>query len=102
MRLLVFYDLPMNSKYYIKEYTNFRKSLLRAGYIMIQYSIYSKLCLNQDSADRAIKRIEKELPKFGNVRLLTITEKQYQKMKIMVGSKTFAEENQNDQRLVII
>ena len=102
MRLLVMYDLPMTSKHYVKEYTKFRKYLLKEGYVMVQQSIYSKLCLNQDVVDNTIRRLEKNLPALGNVRALQVTEKQYVKIKIMVGHKSLQEQDQNDRRMVIL
>ncbi|PPE05666.1 CRISPR-associated endonuclease Cas2 [Mesoplasma corruscae] len=87
MRLIILYDLPMNSRQYVKIYTQFRNNLIRNGFVMMQYSIYSKFCTNQDSLNLAIKKVEKLSPKYGNVRILQVTEKQYLKMKIISGKK---------------
>ena len=102
MRLLVFYDLPMANKNMIREYSKFRNFLLKEGYVMMQYSVYSKLCLNQDVINHAIKRLSKNLPQLGNVRSLQVTENQYQKIQLMVGNKSHDEVLQSDKRLVII
>ncbi|AHB36275.1 CRISPR-associated endonuclease Cas2 [Spiroplasma apis] len=95
MRLFVFYDLPNTTKGENKEYTKFRRILIQNGFYMIQFSIYVKLCINYDQMLIYQKKIENFKPKKGDVRMIGITEKQYKDMKILVGSKTFQEENQN-------
>ncbi len=88
MRLMVFYDLPFDTKNNIRDYNRFRNNLLSEGFQMMQFSIYTKMCSNDDSARYAAKRIEKILPSFGNIRVLVITEKQYQKINILRGKKS--------------
>ena len=51
------FDLPMETKLELKNYRDFIKYLKSEGYIRLQYSVYSKLCINSDSA----KTIEKRL-----------------------------------------
>ena len=46
MRILVFYDLPVETYAEQKEYRRFQKSLIKSGYIMMQESVYCKLALN--------------------------------------------------------
>lgn len=48
------------------------------------------------------KRIRKFLPVEGNIRLVSITEKQYDDMRILVGSKTIKEAAFGTERLIII
>ena len=59
---------------------------------MMQYSIYVRTCPSREYADRLENRIKKFIPDKGNVRLLSVTEKQYDDMKILVGNKTKTEE----------
>ena len=42
------------------------------------------------------------MPANGNIRLLEITEKQYEDMKILVGTKSLNEKIANDERFVVI
>lgn len=100
MRLMIFYDLPFDSKENVRHYNKFRNNLFKEGFHMIQYSIYCKLCYNKESVDFVIKRINKFLPKMGNVRFLTVTEKQYQNIQIVVGKKSDKELLINDRRLI--
>lgn len=85
MRILVFFDLPVMTKSQKKMYRHFRQFLLQDGYTMIQYSVYCRLCNGQDAVNKHIKRIQTALPPKGSIRLLQVTEKQYSKMKFLVG-----------------
>jgi len=87
MRVLLFFDLPMLSDAEIRRYTRFRKYLLKNGYIMMQYSIYSKILPNRDTSCWHLKDLEKNLPPDGSVMVMTVTEKQYQSIQNLVGSK---------------
>lgn len=46
MRLLIFFDLPVETSKDRKEYTRFHKFLIKSGFIMMQKSVYSKLVIN--------------------------------------------------------
>ena len=48
MRVMVFFDLPVESTPQRKEYSKFRKFLLKEGFIMMQKSVYSKVTLNRN------------------------------------------------------
>lgn len=87
MRILLFFDLPSVTSDDRKKYTTFRKHLLTNGFMMLQESVYCKLVLNQTVADGVIKSLYKNKPPNGNVQILTITEKQFQKIEIIVGDK---------------
>lgn len=86
MRILVFFDLPVVRREDRKEYQNFRRFLLNDGYIMLQYSVYSRICNGVDGVNKHTIRLKKNLPARGSVRYLQITEKQYSEMKFLVGS----------------
>lgn len=78
MRLLVIFDLPTETKTDVKRYRKFVKFLVGDGYLRIQFSVYSKLCINHNSAITATKRLKNNSPENGDVRYLIITENQYQ------------------------
>lgn len=99
MRLIVFFDLPVVKREDRKEYQNFRRFLLNDGYIMIQYSVYSRICNGIDGANKHIIRLKKNLPHKGSVRYLQITEKQYCEMKFLVGSPKPQENSINSGQL---
>ena len=44
MRILVFFDLPVKTKAERRRATRFRKDLIDDGYIMLQLSVYSRIC----------------------------------------------------------
>ena len=92
MRLLLFFDLPVVSVREKRVYSLFRKYLIKNGYMMIQYSVYSKIFSNRDSAVKHIKILKNNLPEKGSVRTMLVTEKQYARMEILVGSKSLLEE----------
>lgn len=92
MRILVFFDLPTSTKKDRKKYAEFRKHLIKDGYDMLQFSVYSRITLNHDDAKKHIARLMMHQPPKGSVRVLTVTEKQYNSMLILVGSKTASED----------
>ncbi|WP_288326423.1 CRISPR-associated endonuclease Cas2 [uncultured Clostridium sp.] len=99
MRILVFFDLPVVKREDRKEYQNFRRFLLNDGYIMIQYSVYSRICNGSDGAEKHINRLRNNLPSKGSVRYLQITEKQYSEMKFLVGTPKTQEKTINSSQL---
>ena len=85
MRMIVFFDLPVTTAAERKAATRFRNFLLKDGYYMVQFSVYSRVCNGNDAVEKHSKRLKANLPKNGSIRLLTITEKQYQNMSILLG-----------------
>ncbi|MBQ8476132.1 CRISPR-associated endonuclease Cas2 [bacterium] len=86
MRLFVFFDLPVTEKKDRKIATKFRQELLDEGFTMLQFSVYCRVCRGYDIVEREIRRIKQFLPPKGNIRILNVTEKQYESMKFLVGS----------------
>ncbi len=99
MRILVFFDLPVVKENERKVYNQFRRFLLNDGYDMIQYSVYSRLCNGTDMTNKHLKRLNKILPEKGSIRCLTITEKQYENMKFLVGKPTTQNKKINTNQL---
>ena len=54
----------------------------------MQESVYSKLALNQTVADAIMKSVRDFKPSAGIVQMLTVTEKQFQKIEYVVGTKS--------------
>ena len=50
MRLLIMFDLPVETSKERREYRQFRKRLINEGFLMIQYSVYVRVCVNKKSA----------------------------------------------------
>ncbi len=101
MRVLVMFDLPTVMSNQRKSYRNFRKYLIKSGFLMMQESVYSKLALNQSSASIVVKNIEKNKPSEGLVQVLIITEKQFSSMKTIVGDVK-SDVIDSDERLLIL
>ncbi len=101
MRVIVLFDLPVVTAEDRREYTKFRKYLLKSGFLMMQESVYCKMALNQTSASSIMDGVRKNSPAEGLVQMLCITEKQYNKMECVCGKiiKTVLD---TDERLVIL
>lgn len=87
MRLMVFFDLPVETAKQRKEYRLFRKFLIKDGYLMQQESVYSRLVTTDAAASRAIERLRKHRPTGGVVQVLRVSERQYETMVFITGSK---------------
>ena len=85
MKLIVFFDLPVVKKKDRKEYQQFRRVLLNDRYMMIQFSVYSRICNGIGGANKHLSRLNKNLSLSGSVRYIQVTEKQYSEMKFLVG-----------------
>lgn len=87
MRLLVFFDLPVETAHQRKQYRQFRKYLINEGYLMLQESVYAKLVINEGAAGAAVMRLRKHRPPNGLVQVLKITEKQFSTMEYITGNR---------------
>ena len=92
MRLIVFFDLPVETAKQRKEYRLFRKYLIKEGYLMLQESVYAKLVTNEANAGAAISRMRKHRPPEGLVQVLKVTERQYETMVFITGSQKVYDE----------
>ena len=101
MRVIVFFDLPVLTSTERREYTRFRKYLIKNGFLMMQESVYSKLAQNQTAADIIVDNLKKNKPEKGLVQVMKITEKQYSKIECIVG-ETKNEVIDSDERLIIL
>lgn len=101
MRLLVLFDLPMDTASERKHYTKFRKFLIKSGFLMLQRSVYCKLLLNSSQMETVKEQIRKNKPPDGLVQMLGITEKQYLRIEAIVG-KPDSEVIDTDERTLII
>ena len=88
---MVFFDLPMVTRTERRAYAQFRKFLLNDGYDMIQFSVYGRILYGTDAEEKHMKRLLANLPPEGSVRMLTVTEKQFASMRLLVGMPLFQE-----------
>lgn len=92
----------MNTKEERRIYTRFRKYLITNGFTMIQFSVYVKIFPNRAGLFQYIEGLKRQIPSKGSVRLMAVTEKQYEKMLILVGGKTIQEEVITEDPMVIL
>lgn len=85
MWLFVFFDLPTETRKDRKNAALFRKNLLKDGFGMMQYSVYTRHCASSESADVHEKRVRGLLPPLGKVSVLRVTDKQYGKIMNFLG-----------------
>lgn len=102
MRLMLFFDLPVETPSEQKTYRQFRKKLIEEGYLMLQKSVYSKLVINENAASAAIDRLRKIRPEKGLVQVLKVTEKQYVSMIYVTGDEVEYDEIDTTDELLII
>lgn len=101
MRVLLMFDMPTKTKKEQKHATKFRNNLIKLGYFMMQFSVYMRICKGLSSAKASINAVKMILPPQGNVRVLIITEKQFDAMEILLGNASFNERINAEQNLVL-
>ena len=87
MWVLVFYDLPTETKRERQEAARFRKNIMGDGFTMFQFSIYVRHCASMDNAQVHIKRVESLMPECGKIGILCITDKQFADIKLFYCKK---------------
>ena len=102
MRLVVFFDLPVDTPVLRKDYRVFRKFLLKDGYLMLQESVYAKLVVNDGAAGSAVQRLRKHRPPAGLVQVLRVTESQFSTMEYITGSRESHEEIDTMEELLVL
>ncbi len=100
MWLIAMFDLPVTDKAARRAYMHFRTSLLKAGFMMLQYSVYGRFCLNEEASKIHRRMLEIQVPDQGEVRVLTITDKQFEKMEVFFGGEPKAPEEALGQKLL--
>lgn len=101
MRILVFFDLPTITGEDKRNYRQFRKLLIKNGFIMLQESVYCKL-ITSPSVEKSVKNlIHSNKPTNGIVQMLLVTEKQYSKMDYVIGEYT-NDIIDDDRKLIIL
>ncbi len=87
MWVLTMFDLPVDTKKARKAYTLFRKELIRDGFAMMQFSVYIRHCASEENAEVHQKRVERAVPDDGEIRVITVTDKQFERMRVFWGKK---------------
>lgn len=87
MWVIAMFDLPTDTPAARKAYARFRKDLMEDGFTMMQYSVYSRHCASIENAEAHVERMGKWPPPAGEVRFLTITDRQFSRIKTFWGKK---------------
>jgi CRISPR-associated protein Cas2 len=101
MRMMVFFDLPTLTLEDKRNYRNFRKLLIKNGFIMLQESVYCRMMTSPSMENSLKKLIHDNKPPKGLVQSLTITEKQFIKMDYVVGENT-SDVIDSEERIIIL
>ena len=102
MRVICFFDLLTETAVEKRAYRQFRKHLIENGFEMLQYSVYFRTCPNREHAKKYYRIIQRCAPESGHIRLLMVTEKQFEEMALIIGTKHHQEEVVGCNRVVVI
>lgn len=87
MWVLVFFDLPTQTKKDTRNYRKFVKQLEVDGFTRFQWSIFMRHCPSMENAQVHIKRTKKNLPPKGHVCILHLTDKQFGMMEVFLSQQ---------------
>lgn len=99
--VLVFFDLPVGTPEERRAATNFRKDLLKDGYMMVQFSVYARPCGSADRVETQVRRLKPIIPAKGEVRGLIISDAQWGRM-IVVRSQQQAESEPMPEQMMFL
>lgn len=98
--LIAMFDLPTETPANRRDYTRFRKALLKDGFMMLQFSVYARYLPSEEAAAAHRSTIRSVIPPLGQVRLITVTDLQFGKMEVFYGKKPRDPEEIPDQILL--
>lgn len=87
-RILLLCALAEEKRSQRKESRLFREALFREGFYELQPGVYTRMTESRSSRDIHIQRVAKELPSCGIIRVLTLTERQFQSSVFLRGGKS--------------
>lgn len=99
--LFVLFDLPVGTKPERRDATRFRNFLKDDGYMMLQYSVYARVCRGEDGSLKHIARVTRNLPGKGSIRALQVTDRQYGRMRLLLGEATKTESTGSRQMVLL-
>ena len=85
MRMILFFDLPVETAANRRNYTRFVKNIKKLGFYMLQRSVYVKLDMDERASASSEKKVKGFLPTDGNVAVLRVTEKQFASISFLLG-----------------
>ncbi len=97
MWMLVMFDLPVITHAERKAANDFRLSLLDMGFLRSQLSVYMRFCTSHSQLHTYCRRVEEILPTGGNVNILQMTDKQYERIICFDGRKAMPAKKRSEQ-----
>lgn len=101
MRLVIMFDLPTDTAEDRRNYRKFRKRLINEGFLMIQYSVYCRVCITKQSATFLENKIAGIAPDKGLIQSFMMTEKQYSDMHYITGKKKEDVRNSSERTIIL-
>lgn len=99
--VLVFFDLPVGTKQERKAAADFRKDLIRDGYMMVQFSVYARPCASADRVETQVRRLRPKIPPKGEVRSIIVSDAQWGRMMVVRSTQTIDPEDQPKQMVFL-
>lgn len=87
MWMLVMFDLPVVTAPERLAANQFRHSLLDMGFLRCQLSVYMRFCTSAAQVQTYCQRVEAALPNGGQVNIMQLTDKQYERVISFQGRK---------------
>lgn len=101
MWLFVLFDLPVGTKSERSAATRFRNFLKDDGFLMLQFSVYARICRADEGLEKHLARVRKQLPTSGRVRALQVTDRQYDRMRLLLGEAGKSEKAAGQQLVLL-
>lgn len=87
MWLFAMFDLPVDKPDLRREYSQFRAALIKQGFTMLQYSVYAHYAASEETEETLRRKVHAALPSHGQIRMISITDRQFEKMEVYAGKK---------------
>ena len=100
MWVFVSFDLPVQTDRQRRAYTRFRKTLIKDGFVMQQYSLYIRHCGSREQAQVHQERVRKALPPAGKVMMYMITDRQWGMVETFFGPQREAKRGSPGQLMI--
>ena len=94
--LMVMFDLPTRTKNQMRQANRYRNLLKDLGFERLQLSVYAKYYLSANATKLDINELELSVPNHGAVRILKVTDMQWSKTIVHLGSKVLDAEEADD------
>lgn len=88
MWVMVFFDLPTETKADTRNYRRFVDVLEKDGFTRFQFSIFLRHCASMENAQVHMKRVKINLPPRGKVGIIRVTDKQFGMMEVFISAKS--------------